>query len=181
VRIAQVKNASPFKAFRFRFPWLLATISGGIMCAVLTGFFEITLARSLILAFFLTLMLGLGESVSMQSMTVTVMTLYRLQPSGHWYWRSLRREITTALLLGSGSGLVVGLVVWLWWNQAGPAMVIALSIVLSLSMACILGLSIPTLLHRLRFDLKIAAGPLTLALTDLFTLLFYFGLATIIL
>jgi magnesium transporter len=181
VRISQVKNASPLKAFRFRFPWLLATIGGGILCAGLTSFFELTLAQSLILAFFLTLMLGLGESVSMQSMTVTVMTLHHLQPSWGWYFHTLLREITTALLLGGSSGLLVGLVVWFWWGQLGPAIVIMLSIILSLALACILGLSIPTLLHAFRFDPKIAAGPLTLAVADLFTLFFYFGLATIIL
>jgi magnesium transporter len=181
MRISQVKNASPWRAFRFRFPWLLATISGGVLCALLTSFFELTLAQSLILAFFLTLMLGLGESVSMQSMTVTVMTLHHSQPGWLWYLRSLRREIFTAILLGASSGLLVGLIVWSWWGLAGPALVIALSIILSLSMACILGLSIPALLHTLKFDPKIAAGPLTLAITDLFTLLFYFGLASVIL
>jgi magnesium transporter len=181
VHISQVKNASPWRAFRFRFPWLLATISGGVLCALLTSFFELTLAQSLILAFFLTLMLGLGESVSMQSMTVAVMTLHHLHPDWSWYLRSLRREISTALLLGGSSGLVVGLIVWLWWGQTGPAIVIVLSIILSLSMACILGLSIPALLHTLQYDPKIAAGPLTLAIADLFTLFFYFSLAAILL
>ncbi|UYP32581.1 hypothetical protein OEG79_15570 [Pseudomonas sp. Z8(2022)] len=40
-----------------------------------------------------------------------------------------------------------------------------------------LGLSIPALLHALRLDPKIAAGPVPLAVTDLCTLLFYFSLA----
>ena len=42
-----------------------------------------------------------------------------------------------------------------------------------------MGLSVPTLLHALRLDPKIAAGPVTLALTDILTLLFYFGLASV--
>ena len=59
------RETSPFRAFRFRFPWLLATITSGTVCALLAGVYEVTLAKSLILAFFLTLVLGLGESVSM--------------------------------------------------------------------------------------------------------------------
>ncbi|MGI8966832.1 MAG: magnesium transporter, partial [Limisphaerales bacterium] len=43
--------------------------------------------------------------------------------------------------------------------------------------ACIFGLSVPALLHALKLDPKISAGPITLALTDIFTLLFYFTLA----
>jgi magnesium transporter len=52
---------------------------------------------------------------------------------------------------------------------------------LSLGAACVLGLSIPALLHALRLDPKIAAGPVTLAITDVFTLLFYFTLAAVLL
>jgi magnesium transporter len=40
---------------------------------------------------------------------------------------------------------------------------------------------VPALLHALRLDPKIAAGPITLAITDLATLLFYFSLAALIL
>lgn len=181
VRMSQIKNASPLRAFRFRFPWLLATISGGILCALLTSFFEMTLAQSLILAFFLTLLLGLGESVSMQSMTVTIMALRHLRPNWRWYFRSLTREISTALLLGGGTAFIVCSIVWLWWGHLSSAMVIAISIILSMGAASFLGISIPALLHIMRFDLKIAAGPLTLTVTDLFSLSFYFSLATIIL
>ncbi len=74
-RVAQVRDASPVRVFRFRFPWLLATITSGIFCALLAGAFEATLAQSLVLAFFITLILGLGESVSSQSMAVTIQAL----------------------------------------------------------------------------------------------------------
>ena len=44
--------------------------------------------------------------------------------------------------------------------------------------ACAAGLAIPTLLHAFKLDPKIAAGPITLAVTDVLTLLLYFSLAT---
>src|SRR5262245_43953116 len=34
-RVSQVRAASPWQAFRFRFPWLLSTIASGIVCALL--------------------------------------------------------------------------------------------------------------------------------------------------
>ena len=74
-RLAEVRGASPTQAFRFRFPWLLTTIASGTACALLTSMFEVTLAKSLVLAFFLTLVLGLAESVSIQSMTLTIQML----------------------------------------------------------------------------------------------------------
>ena len=180
-RASQVRGASPVKAFRFRFPWLLANIASGTICAVLASAYEITLARTLVLAFFLTLVLGLGESVSIQSMTVTIQALRAMQPTFGWYFRAMRREIGTALLLGTACGTLVGLIVWLWRGTPLAASAIGASILLALCAACLLGLSVPALLHALKLDPKIAAGPVTLALTDIFTLLFYFTLAYLLL
>jgi magnesium transporter len=175
--ISQVRDASPLKAFRFRFPWLLATIGSGTLCALLASAYEVTLAKAIVLAFFLTMVLGLGESVGIQSMTVTIQALRAMQPTWRWYWRALRREAGTALLLGMGCGIVVGLIVWLWRGAPLAAFSIGASIFLNLCAACFFGLSVPTLLHALKLDPKIAAGPVTLAFTDIFTLLFYFGMA----
>ncbi|MGI8956475.1 MAG: magnesium transporter [Chthoniobacterales bacterium] len=66
-------------------------------------------------------------------------------------------------------------------GAGGPAMVIGGSILASLVMACLLGLSISSLLHALRLDPKIAGGPLTLALADILTLLFYLSIARLLL
>jgi magnesium transporter len=175
--VAQVRDAGPFKAFRYRFPWLLATIISGTACALLASAFALTLAQSLVIAFFLTLVLGLGESVSIQSMAVTIQALRSTRPTLRWYLRTFRREVATALLLGAACGLLVAGIVWFWLDAGWPATVIGASILTSLVMACLLGLSIPALLHALRLDPKIAAGPLTLALADLSTLLFYLSIA----
>lgn len=180
-RISQVRDASPFGAFRYRFPWLMATIASGTICAMLAGLFEVTLAESLILAFFITLVLGLGESVSMQSAAVTIQTLRAVRPTFRWYARAFLREAGTAFLLGAVCGLIVGLIAWLWRGTGLEGMAIGSSIFLSLCMACFLGLTVPTILHALRLDPKVAAGPLTLAITDICTLLFYFGVATLLL
>jgi magnesium transporter len=179
--VAQVRDASPLRAFRFRFPWLLATIASGTDCAVLASAYELTLAKSLVLTFFLTMVLGLGESVSIQTMTITIQALRSTRVGLRWYRRAFRREVGTALLLGSGCGLVVGLIVWLWRGTPLAAFSIGASILLTLCAACFFGLSVPALLHALKLDPKIAAGPVTLAFTDIFTLLFYFSLAALLL
>ena len=180
-RISEVREASPVRAFRFRFPWLLATIGSGTLCALLASAYEVTLAKSLVLTFFLTMVLGLSESVSVQSMTLSIQVLRSTRPTRGWYLAALRREMGTALLLGSGCGSVVGIIVWLWRGAGLAALTIGSSVLFALCAACLFGLSIPALLHALKLDPKIAAGPITLALTDIFTLLFYFTLAALIL
>lgn len=180
-RVSQVRDASPLRAFRFRFPWLVATIGSGTICAFLAGAYEVTLARSVVLAFFLTMVLGLAESVSMQSMTVTIQALRTMRPTFAWYLAAFRREAGTAVLLGASCGFVVGAIVWLWRGQAAAALAIGGSISLALCAACFFGLSVPAALHALKLDPKIAAGPVTLAFTDTFTLFFYFSLAALLL
>jgi magnesium transporter len=175
--ISQVREASPLRAFRFRIPWLLATIGSGTICALLASAYELTLAKSLVLTFFLTLVLGLGESVSIQSMTLTIQALRATQPTFAWYFRAFRREAQTALLLGLACGCLVALIVWLWRGAPVAGIAIGSSILLALCAACFFGLTVPALLHALKLDPKIAAGPVTLAFTDIFTLLFYFSLA----
>ena len=114
-------------------------------------------------------------------MTVTIQALHSSRPTLRWYGGTLRRELSTALLLGVSCAVVVTLIVWLWWSAILPSVVIGSSILASLVMAGALGLSVPTLLHALRLDPKIAAGPVTLAVTDVMTLLFYFSIARLLL
>ncbi|PWU12858.1 MAG: magnesium transporter MgtE [Verrucomicrobia bacterium] len=179
--VTQLRDASPSRAFRFRFPWLLATIGSGTLCALLASAYHVTLAKSLVLAFFLTLVLGLGESVSIQSMTLTIQALHGTKPTIRWYLRAFRRELGTAVLLGAACGTIVGVIVWFWRGEGLAAFSIGASLLLAVCAACFFGLSVPALLHSLRLDPKIASGPVTLALTDILTLLSYFGLAALLL
>lgn len=179
--VAEVQTASPWRAFRLRFPWLLATLGGGICCAMLAGLYEATLATSIILAFFLAMVLGLSESVSAQSVTVSVEALHGRKADRSWLKRAMRKEFATALMLGAMCGLVVTMVAWLWRGNGTAALVIGGSIAVSMVAACLIGVLVPAVLHRFKLDPRIAAGPVSLALADVFTLLVYLNLATFVL
>lgn len=181
VRLSEIRDKSVWTGFRTRFPWLLATIGSGTICAVVAGLFQATLAKSLILAFFLTLVLGLGESVAMQTMAITVHLLHHQGSGRGWYRQRLRRELGRVLLLGTACAFVVGSIVVIWRREVLLGAVIASGILASLLLACFLGVSIPVVLHRLRLDLRVASGPLTLALADICTIAAYFSLAALVL
>ena len=180
-RLDQIRGASPWRVFRYRFPWLLVTVTGGTVCALLAGFFERTLAHSLVIAFFLTMVLGLTESVSAQSMSVTIQALRSAPLTWNWFTTAFRRELATATLLGMACGSFVALIVVTWRNDLRASCVIGGSIALSLVTACLFGLGVPSLLHHFKLDPKIAAGPVTLALADIFALVIYFTSAWIVL
>jgi len=87
-----------------------------------------TLAGSLVIAFFLTMVLGLNESVSMQSMTLTIQALRANTLTRRWFLHNLRRELATAVLLGLACGILVCAIVWIWRQDPKGAVVIGSSI-----------------------------------------------------
>jgi magnesium transporter len=176
LHIAQARSASPLQVFRFRFPWLLVTIAGGTACAFVAQAHEKTLQQTLVVAFFLTLVLALGESVAVQSLALVLETLRLRRVTPAWFFRTCKREAITALPLAVASGAVVFIVVLGLDHAVWPAMVISASLAIGVGVACLLGISIPTLLHVAKLDLTIAAGPITLAATDIAMLLLYLGI-----
>lgn len=166
---------SPWSAFKDRFPWLLANVAGGLIAAFIASRFEHLLAEVVVLALFIPIVLALGESVSMQAVTLTMQSL----TDGPFVLKRLMvalwKELRTATLLGLACGAVVGSVVWIWRGEPTVAATVAAAITASMIVACLLGVAFPALLHAAKADPKIAAGPVVLALADVATLLFYFG------
>jgi magnesium transporter len=165
-------------AFRDRFPWLLCNIAGGLLCAFIASRFEHLLEGVVVLALFIPIVLALGESVSMQALTLTLQSL----TDGPVLWKRLAsalwKEFLTAALLGLGCGATVGAVVMVWRGQPLVATTIFSAITLSMIVACLFGVAFPTILRALRADPRIAAGPVVLAAADVVTLVFYFALGT---
>ncbi len=181
VQFAAVRNASPWAGFRNRFPWLLCNIGGGLACAFLAARYEGFLDTAIVLALFIPVVLALAESVSIQSMSLTLQALHQQVIDWRAVFRSLRREFFTAALLGAACGAVVGGVAWGWRGELDVGLAIAASIALAIITACVLGVLLPTLVHVFRADPKIAAGPIVLATADIATLLFYFNVSGMIL
>ena len=169
---------STWSAFRDRFPWLLCNIVGGLICAFIASRFEDLLDEVVVMALFIPIVLALGESVSMQALTLTLHGL----TDGPIAWKRLAaalwKEFKTAVCLGVGCGFVVGSVVMVWRGQTDVAAVIFAAIALSMILACLLGVAFPAILRAFKADPGIAAGPVALAAADVATLLFYFGLGT---
>lgn len=177
LHVEQLRNASAGQAFRVRFPWLLGTICSGAMCAFLAGAFEKTLSHAIAITFFLPLVLGLNESVAMQSMSLSLQSLHGSGRNSRWVPARLRRELATAFLLGLGASIISGVIAGVWRRSPESAMVIGATILGSLVVSGVIGFCVPLLLRVGARDPKIAAGPITLALVDISALLLYFSLA----
>lgn len=181
LHVQELRHASPVRAFLMRFPWLTVTLLGGGICAIMAEGFAATLRERVVLSVFLALVLGLGEAVSAQSLALTNQSLPPAKIRWKWVRGKLLREGATAFLLGLLAAFVVGPVVGLIWKDGRAAISIGTSVLLSVIVASLLGLLVPVLLRMLKHDPRIAAGPIALAVTDVFTVSIYLVTARIIL
>ncbi|MDO8835120.1 MAG: magnesium transporter, partial [Vicinamibacterales bacterium] len=171
------RGANAWRAFADRFPWLLSNIAGGLVAAFLASLFEPLLDAVIVLALFIPVVLALAESVSIQSVGLTLQSLHGARIDWRFLGGALRNEFGVAIMLGLAAGTVVGIVAWAWKSDGLVALAIGGSIALSMLTACLLGVLLPVTLRWLKRDPKVAAGPVVLALADTATLLFYFTLS----
>ena len=167
---------STWDAFKDRFPWLLCNIAGGLMAAFIASRFEHLLQNVVVLALFIPIVLALGESVSMQALSLTLQSFTDGPFMPKRLLAALWKEFRTAALLGVACGGVVAAVVIVWRGETVVAAVIFAAIALSMVVACLLGVAFPAILRVAKADPRIAAGPVVLAVADVATLLFYFGI-----
>ncbi len=176
IGIHTTEQRSTWFAFRDRFPWLLCNIAGGLLAAFIASRFERLLHEVVVLSLFIPIVLALGESVSMQALTLTLQAM----TDGPIVWKrlfaALWKEFKTAVLLGAACAGFVGLVIVVWRRETQVAGSIFLAIMTSMIIACLLGVLVPAVLRAAKADPRIAAGPVVLAAADVVTLLFYFGL-----
>jgi magnesium transporter len=181
VRLASIQQATQWTVFKNRFPWLLCNVGGGLACAVLAAQFEGILNQVIVLSLFIPVVLAVAESVSIQTLSLALQSHH----GNRFVWRetllAFGREVPQGLLLGAACGGSVALVVLIWKQMVAVALTVLFSMGLAVTTAVTLGLLVPTILHTAQRDPKVASGPIVLALTDLATLFYYLGVATLVL
>jgi len=177
VQLASARQQAPLSAFRSRFPWLGCNVAAGILAAVLSGVYQDELKKVVALAFFIPVVLNLAESVSSQSVSLTLQALHRRPPTWKSMLQTLRSELATGLLLGFGSGSIVALVALVWLGHFQLVLCLLGGITGGVAGAAVLGIALPILLRLFRLEPRVAAGPIALAGADVLTILLYLNLA----
>ncbi len=171
------EKQSTWRKYFTRAPWMLCNMVGGILCAVISNFYEIILLKAIVLAMFIPLVLSLSESIAMQSMT---QSMHEMGRHLH-FWKKLGsylgRESKLFILVAISCGLLIGSLAILWGDGWGPAVVIGTGITISVIVSAIIGVLVPFGLKSVKLDPKIASGPIVLMLVDAITTSIYLSLA----
>ncbi|AWM38368.1 Magnesium transporter MgtE [Gemmata obscuriglobus] len=181
VRLTRAQQARPLVAFRGRFPWLLCNVAGGTLAAILAEIYQVELNwQHAVLALFIPVVLALAESVAIQSVTLALEAFREAQPSWRDLFARLRSEAATGLMLGLATGLLVGAIAAGWQGLAKLFLIVLGGIGIGVTCAAIVGLAVPHLLHLMKRDPQVAAGPIALTCADIAALLAYFNLARLL-
>jgi magnesium transporter len=178
MRLEEGVHKNPVRSYKKRMPWILCNVGGGLACAAVSSFFHLVLAKMLVLAMFIPLILSLSESISMQAMTQSLQTLRSVRASKKKIFLQMLMEMRIAVWMSLTSGILVGVLSLLWKVQLLVAASIAVGILVSVTISAVVGTTIPILLHARKLDPKVASGPVVLTLADVLTTALYLSLAT---
>jgi len=174
---------------RKRASWLIILFLGEMLTATAMAFFEKEIARAVVLALFVPLIISSGGNSGSQAATLIIRALALGEVKLRDWWRVMRREIASGLMLGSLLGTIGFCRIALWsafspvygphWPLVGLTVGLALlGIVLWGTLS---GSMLPLLLHRLGFDPATSSAPFVATLVDVTGLIIYFSVAIVIL
>lgn len=169
--------------------WLIVLFIGELLTASVMQYYEDQLAKVIVLAMFLPLMISSGGNSGSQASTLIIqaMAVGDVQLS-HW-WQVFRREIISGLSLGIILG-IIGFVRIYVWHFIFPhlygdhwilvATTVSLSLVGIVLWGSLIGSMLPFILRRLGADPATSSAPFVATIVDVTGLMIYLTIASII-
>jgi len=169
--------SNPLLAVRKRLPWLQINLLTAFLAAAVVGLFEGLIAKFTALAVLLPVVAGQSGNAGAQALAVTMRGLVLREISLRHWPRVLAKEAVTGMVNGLAIAATTSLGVYLWSRSVGLAMVIAISMVISMLMAGLAGALVPITLHRLGQDPATASSIILTTITDVVGFFSFLGTA----
>ncbi len=170
----------PLFAVRKRLPWLQINLLTAFLAASVVGLFEETIARFTALAVLLPVVAGQSGNTGSQALAVTMRGLALREVRARHWMRVASKEIAAAFVNGAAVAVTTALGVYLWSDSLGLTLVIALSMVLSMTLAGLSGAVVPMLLTALGQDPAQSSSIILTTVTDVVGFFSFLGIATLL-
>ncbi len=181
---------TPFlQLFKKRVGWLIVLFLGEMFTATAMHYYEDELARAVVLATFIPLIISSGGNSGSQASTLVIRAMALGEVSLKDWWLVMRREI----LSGFSLGLVLGIIGFLrieLWSSFSPiygehdtliGLTVGITLVGIVMWGTLTGSMLPILLRKLGLDPATSSAPFVATLVDVTGLILYFGVASLIL
>lgn len=160
-----------------RIPWLLIGLLGGVMGALVIGYYEGDIMKYSGLALFLPLIAAMGGNAGVQSSAIVVQSI----ASGSPDLQSTGRKLLKELMVGIINGLICASLIFVYNLIFSDSFALTISVGIALFAVIVFATSfgtfIPLLLDKFKIDPALATGPFITTANDIIGLLFYLVIA----
>jgi len=178
-----------FRMTRKRGGWLAALFLGEMLTATAMGRYEEDIARAVVLALFVPLIISSGGNSGSQASTLVIRAMALDEVRLRDWWRVIRRELASGLALGILLAAIgfTRILAWQGMFQVYGehylliAATVSLSLIGVVTFGTLAGSMLPFVLRRLGFDPTSASAPFVATLVDVTGLIIYFTVASIVL
>ncbi len=178
-----------FSLVRKRAGWLIILFLGEMLTATAMGHFEGEISKAVVLALFIPLIISSGGNSGSQASSIIIRAMALGEISFRDWWRVIRREVLSGLVLGTILGIVGFLRVFIWqefhlydygvhWIKV--AATVFFSLIGVVMWGTMSGSMLPLILKKLGADPAASSAPFVATLVDVTGLIIYFTVAYII-
>src|SRR6476469_3479133 len=183
-----------WRMVRKRAGWLIVLFLGEMLTATAMASYQEELAKALVLALFLPLIVSSGGNSGSQASTLMIRAMALGEVTLRDWWRVMSREVQAGLSLGLILGIigVIRVAIWAMVGEQylhrqpyGPhwplvALTVGISLVGVVIWGTLSGSMLPFLLRRIGADPATSSAPFVATLVDVTGLIIYFSIALVI-
>lgn len=173
------------KLFRKRVGWMIVLFLGEMLTATAMGYFQDEIAKAVVLALFVPLIISSGGNSGSQASTLIIQSMAVGEVSLSDWWHVLKREILSGLMLGGVLGFIgfTRVVIWEQFTHIYGSHYIFIGITVGVSLVGVVlwgtlsGSMLPMILKKLGADPAVSSAPFVATLVDVTGLIIYFSVA----
>ena len=182
-------NTAFFELIKKRAPWLIILFIGEMLTASAMAFFEDEIAKAVILVLFIPLIISSGGNSGSQASTLIIRAMALGEITFEDWWRVMKREILSGLVLGSILG-IIGFLRIIIWSSISPiygehyilvGLTVGITLLFIVLWGTLCGSMLPIILKKLGFDPATSSAPFVATLVDVTGLVIYFVVASLLL
>ncbi|RYU89956.1 magnesium transporter [Mucilaginibacter terrigena] len=176
-----------FRLVKKRVGWLVILFLGEMLTATAMGFFEHAIEKAVVLALFIPLIISSGGNSGSQASTLIIQAMALGEVTIADWWRVMRREIISGLMLGITLGIIGFLRIGVFsmfsdlygphWMLVGAT--IGFSLIGVVLWGSLAGSMLPLFLKKLGADPATSSAPFVATLVDVTGLIIYFSVAVL--
>ena len=179
-------DISIFKLLKKRAGWLVLLFLGEMLTASAMQYFQHEIETATVLALFIPLIMSSGGNSGSQASTLIIQAMALGELTVTDWWKVMRRELITGMMLGIILGSIGLLRIFIWqnlhvfdygvhWNLL--ALTIFFSLMGIVLWGSLMGSMLPIILKRMKLDPAASSAPFVATLVDVTGIVIYFSVA----